>query len=566
MRRATALLGSVLFGCASDEVLLAVPDLPADVTRIGVLFEDGLGITVASSALESVADGRTELRVLLPEILPARARVVGFRSETLAAFAADDSPIRRKAPGQVGLAPDFAGVAELLDREGTVTIDPEPPLIGADWLPQCEHPVVHPEDLVVDTNCAASACRSSVRTDGCRFDVDTEACGLGTLEGLITPRGMVLTSAALRECIETEVSEVERRFVCESQELECRVDLLRGPFSPAFDVKARTLVEVTEVYSGKPQALAPSVLFGPAILSEGLAIITYDEPTTPYECTREVPSLVFLDDDLETVATATLPPCVVDVAAARQTDGLFGVKVRPAELLRLDRQGRVTQSVPVSTSLANRLASHRVIESASEVYVLSFQRDSAKPGHVSAHDPVTLELKWEIEVDDPHHAQIGAENDLGVLDGPDVRFYDIANGGQTFSVPVEGLCGGNLDPRQWLIFSDSFVVSVVGLEAGVRVVSSVGGRLCGRGFPFETLRGDPYALAKLPNDLVAVGVTDTSGRASVSRFDPAGLRFLPGSVEVGRGIVGRLDVARGLVFATMSWAGEIARLEARPEE
>jgi hypothetical protein len=73
----------------------------------------------------------------------------------------------------------------------------------------------------------------------------------------------------------------------------------------------------------------------------------------------------------------------------------------------------------------------------------------------------------------------------------------------------------------------------------------------------------PTALA-WADDLVAVGLYDRMTEAAhVGFFDPIALRFLPGTIEVGKGAVGRIRADGDRLWIGLPWQGKIVELKKR---
>ncbi|MBI4819987.1 MAG: hypothetical protein HY791_27175 [Deltaproteobacteria bacterium] len=546
--------------CAQDSIRVQAPDLGPELSFVGLLFFDEFDRFLEGSEVVEQVGAKIELDVEESTLDASTVWVVGFEADTLAGSRPDARPIKPSAEDEAGLSPDFSARGILEGYVVSATPEPISFRVGADWLPDCAQPVLSPQNLVADTNCASGGCLATVSSDGCRLDVETRNCDLESFRGRITPSGLVLSAPTIADCVPVpaeDADDVERRFQCGSGEAPCRVDILRRPFQPSFETKTVTIGTADPVRGTTLSPLQPAILFGPAVIEDRLAFASYSDPVSPADCTDQIPTLVHLNAALEQVSTSTLPPCVVDLEADLG-GGLLALAVRPARLLRLDPNGRVLRAVMV----AGDLAAHRVIRGAGRIYVVSLPRGS-EAGRVAAHHLETLEEIWSIEVDSPFAAMLGANDDIGVVDGADVRFFDVDSGQVTFSVPVEGLCGGDLEPSQLLVLSESFILSTISETAGARVITQAGSALCSRAFPLEPQGAEPYAMTSVPGGLVAVGLTSPDREAFVALFDQATPRFLPGAVQIGSGIVSRLVGLEGDLYAAMGWSGEVARLTLR---
>ena len=82
-----------------------------------------------------------------------------------------------------------------------------------------------------------------------------------------------------------------------------------------------------------------------------------------------------------------------------------------------------------------------------------------------------------------------------------------------------------------------------------------------------SLEGQLVSLARWPNDQglwIAGGAAIPAWKAHVALFDPREMRFLPGSYELGEGIVARMRPdGRGRIFLLLPWAGRVTRLSPR---
>lgn len=436
--------------------------------------------------------------------------------------------------------------------------------------------------------CGRNYCGQSISQDGCSIELRTAGCGVERTvqRGAIDAYGRLCFPEAEGCLTRAAPPGVFRRLECDLPE-PCTVDWVRpSARTPALQVLRRELV-ATEPFPTQASVAQPSDANSGAlqdllisdqevlVLARGHDRLVFGEGAASSRLLRLDP------ESLELRRETPLPDGVGALAWSKDRESLVAVRLDPiaeiTALLRLSLEGAVLEehALPLASPLNDHHSSMlrevpefdlyllMVDASSNSAHIMSFDRETLAPRAVCWPDfsvkatdvlPISADELWLSENEDDYLPLVSLSRcervGAMVMDTP-------GNFGMGYFLPKPG--------------SDRVLLTLGGLSgnsvSGARL--AMGERVPSRGASFYESFMIPTRLAAVSSQpglaLAAVHSTRGDESARLAWFDLESELFLPGSVELGRGMVARiLDGGDGVFYLLMGRSGAVVRVAISP--
>lgn len=442
----------------------------------------------------------------------------------------------------------------------------------------------------VDNNCAHTRCNAGAIESGCAFAISLDTCEDSELRGIVKDDGRIELGPDGKNGVCTERPAATGAYFsveCERPDQTCRFDVYPRQLAPFIDAEPVTILSVAfQVPPGNDRyALAApfSTLRGyigdVARMDDGtLAVATFDGRFDGIDCTSTMPTRTFFYGlpQLTKVGEAVTPPCLVRMSSSPYSGGFVGVYGGDRPMLgQFSPDGSLIGAVAITSSVAgaSRVVDLLVDPDREAVYVLwTSEEMSSGPTVVAVHALASLR---PIAVSEPRAAMGTAlamtrDGELAVSSRTygELDIYDRRNAQWLGDIDLNITNRGLSEQAGALALhsvSGVMVVATVGARPGMIIVDP-------DRVPFNTSALDyegngtagAIAVYRPSVESMLVGLTDAPPlyRARVARFDPRAQRFLPGSVEIGRGAVSHLIEMKNNIdmVAVLPWSAELVRL------
>ena len=587
MRFALAVALTIGAACVETQEHV-LPELPQSISRLLVIRLDPAGHIAHATGLHLVDDV-----VRLTSNERDTIVVLGYTDADLAGArlpgpeVAQAQAFRAARACEVSLPPP-----SWIHRVGDETA--EPPRLTATWLADaCDPPVsLHPVHA-----CDEKVEPWSIEQRGCRYTVDLSRHQLGKLEGTVdpfsglrcfesstTPPPCVVEAAPPYSCV-VEGRACTLDFEASTGPIEARLDRLRiysstvAPDQSAPMHRAAAL-EVKRIQIGYLSDLV--------VLEDRVVVSGYRGAYEELRCgSREFPTelIVVGLDDMEIQGRQQIGRCLQRMIADPIGRGFVATYFDDAtwRIARFDAKAGLVASSSISPDATFDPWGWRVQElvvlQSGEIAVVLVTKIAVAEGagtYVLIVDAQTLEVSavsrfFDMEaivateaVGAAHvvspHLVIGDERNDGVL-WLDLDTLDISAGqpvAMLFPESARSSVTGTRFVDQQLLASAAGNVGVVHFAAAFN--------WDGFALPLE-LPGYPTSLGQWPPDPSLVLVAASKPAASqefgahLLRLDPEARSFVPGTIEVGFGVISRMAAdERGRVWLLLPWAAELVRV------
>jgi hypothetical protein len=573
----------------SPSRIVVGPDPPEGIDLVAVIAEDGDGRAVGAAGLSRAFE---PLR--LPDEIDGAAfiRVVGYATADLAGLVLPDgdleSGLHRAEDGDPILPSSRWHVGGALSRDGRAELfelPPARPLVTADWLPPC--PILLPvPTTLVDSSCTVGPCAIDAVQTSCEVSItgtDSE-CTL-ELAGSVDGRGRVFFDG----CAPADTHDGAAFSVdCAPGTFRngvCNLEVYASVVEPPIAAIGRALFEPYRAETAGDEVVLGGYLSGLEVLGDEVVVASFDgQFVEGTACPGEARGRFhFLDrDTLAEVHTATAPYCVRDLARHPTRRQFFAVFGSPLRLGRFDGDGRLLEARDVPFPAGNvaaplRLLVHRMSPHVSVLVEALPDRDDYVAVFSGRDASLTLEYRTISLRGPDDRGDLGdiAELDELLLSVLDRRADTIVNVDLTSPPPTyesadrssfAEACEGiqvkverfrrNPTHPEWLMISQGGRVHAARLESISDCVLT----------RFYGPVADMHDLVFWPpdDDLVLVGLSDRdeADTARLALLDRSEDRFLPTSLEIGRGPIDDMRVDDlGRVFMTLPWSGSVVRAE-----
>ncbi|MBI2375995.1 MAG: hypothetical protein HYV07_18520 [Deltaproteobacteria bacterium] len=573
---------------------------------MGFLFLDEAGELVGSTGL-AVFDAEHEALAVADDVSGSADRVVALwwpREHLDPSFPPPvdvlfSGSLRRATSADIALpAPDWSGSARV-DEAMVPTPPPFP--IGASWLPACDDRfegagACTEEEWVAEIACGDGPvyCEAKLRQEGCDLELDASRCDLGALVLAVASRGSVCVPEVPQHgCMRSSGG-----FECKGIESTCSVAIRgrldqpllavreRVPFLPASFQAPGSVQDFGFSHFGQTDAgYSPDF----AVSGPMLGVITLDGRYQDHTEETEPGRLVVLRTaDLKLVASSTIPPGARRIGRDPSSDGFIIAFDEPLRVARTDAVGRILELIEIPVDPALRATPDAKViatwvSGEDDVVALSAVVDPrAETGSQAELRPASV-----IRLLDPGTLQV-----VGSRDFPQSRFHQLERSKSSpeaewivvddFSNTLMTLSASDLSvrsqaqlrPQSNKLSLDGFaqstspakvVMPALGVAHDLHVVSR--GDDEARSAFFEPM-SSPTALVQLAGgsasgapSAVLVAAIDRDLESHAALFDPAVGRFIPGSVDLGKGVVRRwVQTSEGDFLALLPWSAEVLRV------
>ncbi len=572
-----------LVACAEPPLLIAPDDIPEHIDLLALLpaSDDGVGagsglISARGRAVSPVeAIGRADSFLLLGY---RAAQFPGFSDEVLQSTAV--RPAGSADP--VMPAPDWARRVLVRGDETELVIATNVPSLTADWL-RCDF---DPERHYVHVRCGACSPQVELRRDGCSVKVNTQACVLGIAEISIPLSGggrLGQPTVPGQSCaLIPDAGESLVAFECTLPQTphQCRLDIVerRSPSASGFTVTTRELVSAPlaeSQFEARLEVYGRGYVSDLALLDDRVIAAVHGPEADSWFCEHPSPTrLAILDaDTLETVSTATAPPCLFSIAHAAGAQSFFATfGENPPSIGRFDARGALLEARSLNSVVA--FSRPRIVDLELRPdgrLVLIVNETAAGLGDASAPAAWLLIDASSLEVLESQ-----------VLRGSHALLR-VTPSGESYAVQLDSESVVRVDERgAETVGSVRFVCSTAALRIGdfqplSRLRHLIVGRLlyplffgvdfaaqsCARDSLAE-VEADPASVLPWRGDefLVTARGRDPERRATLLRFDTTRTLLQPGPTQIGRGLtrLRRVD-ARGRAFGVATESGSVFRVD-----
>lgn len=434
--------------------------------------------------------------------------------------------------------------------------------------------------------CGRNYCGQTVRQDGCAVEFGTAGCGFErtAVRGHVNAYGKLCFPAA-EGCREEEaLASVFRRLRCEFPDV-CTIDWVKPRDGlPPLRVSRRDLVETepnpvqallaqpSEASNGPLQELLVSEA-GLWILARGYDRLTFGHGASSSRLLRLDPETLALQGEW------ALPDGVGALAWAKDRATIIGVRLDPiAEvyaLLRLSLEGAVLEEHPLRSaspqessvaSIFREVPEHElyllIVDASSDwAQLITFERESLAPKTLCWPD-------FSVKASD---VLMRSSDELWLSENEDdyLPLVSLSRcerlGAMTMDTP------GNFGMGYFLRRpgSDRVLLTLGGLSSnGVSAAPLEPGRpFPARGASFYESFMVPTRLAASPYPGLALAAVHSSRGTETARiawFDLDAELFLPGAVEIGPGMVARIEtLGDGVFYLLMGRSGGVVRVDTR---
>lgn len=588
-----------------------VAEVPPEVGWIGLLFLDAEGdVTASTGLMRRTAGEAVDHLHQVAERESERTVLVGVREGDLGSQVGLPIDERILLDGRLALAgpadplvPVAWSAAGAANEEPNVLRVEPAPEVTAPWLPPCPKLLSdRPDPRVRFGTNTGLYCPASATQVGCRLNTDLRGCvSQPPPELLLNGRGALDPAGLGPECRKVTPKEGARlSFRCFSSAEE-QADLYLPPMPEPFIVDRAVLVPVTDPTARLSSVTRPlaghlrSVVVVEGCPGAPVIVLRQEDPFE--HCGPAGGALIFVDPAAMSITTtvALNVACLNQLLPDPSGPGFFGVSGRPVAITHFDCGGRPDATYRPVETLANDLEVRAVTMAArasnrdATDLIVGTRRAAEDPGWFWVFDtverryaePVPVELGGEIismATLGPNSLVLGVRalgDDTGVrlhfteYAGPSPRWVQLANAATiTEKTPhflvahqgyaIVGAASGTTRGIPTLRTAE--------LTAGgpVYLDSSTDWMLYGStstGIPWPN---SPYVL--IPTTAEGLpGEAEPAPRTVAGLFDPRDQHFLPGRAELGYGPVSGAAIDReGVVWMTLTWAGELVRIRARP--
>jgi hypothetical protein len=456
--------------------------------------------------------------------------------------------------------------------------------------PACPEKLAGDRAPLVDNDCARTRCFATAIESGCAFQITLAGCEDSVLAGVVAEDGAIELGPDQRGGTCVPIESAEGAFFsaeCTRPGQTCRFDVYPHEVADFATPRALSLLTVElqvpagndRESLGSPFAALSGYIADAARLKGSIAVATYGGRFDSIECTSEEPTQTFfvsLPDFTTSPNDVSTPPCLTRVAFDPIQEGFLGVFGSGEKTLgRFTRDGVLGLTKTITATGAAVFASDLLVDPDGElVYVLwtsSELHDGA--GAVTVHDLSTFDRR---AISPLFAAQMIAldftsDGKIAVVSRGDRRVEFFA----ARTLQYEGGHGldqgRNLSDRAGILSlhkpSGLLVVPTTGDEAGVLVLDPTRTENL---IPLTAIDYEAggsvgsFDLYRKNVEWMLAGITDAPPlhRARVARFDPNVGRFLPGSVELGRGVISKLFAIENTfdMVAVMPWSAELVLL------
>lgn len=445
------------------------------------------------------------------------------------------------------------------------------------------------ERVWVDSTCFLTRCQARASQDGCSARITLEGCAPLVVEVTIDAKGgaTFAPSPELGTCTSSEPKpESLLASSCDGLSAPCRFDVYATTASFAAGLEQLRILDVP-FEAPNPESVElldardplRGYLGGATLLPGGeeLAVSTYDGRYSGLDCGGTSTSrMVFVDAvELRITRSATTVPCLGKLAPDPLGAGVIATfGGRDPHLGRFSATGELLQSSPLvlPDDGVERYISALVPLEDGGLRVIATARRDPYSAYAAAIDPGSLAT-----------TRVSPRIDGDLRSGALVRArYLLA--GDRFNGRVLTFGAEDLEPGpsfallHELRHSDDAGFGAFDAVTG-RLIVSTTGRSGVTWVAMENLEGGAplvgFALAyartsvawaslRVPGGPFLLGLTGSGPDhvASLVRFEPERVRFVPGELTLGQGAVSELILEpRGRVFAVLPWSAVLARVD-----
>jgi hypothetical protein len=445
---------------------------------------------------------------------------------------------------------------------------------------------------LVDNTCAHTRCEVRAIENGCAIALALDTCEISEVRAEVTSEGalqfMESSAGVCRPTTEAEGAYFST--VCERMNGSCRIDVYpstRGDFAETMSLNILN-VPFIPLNGADDEPLGPShvgtrgYFSGALQLDDTIVVSSYDGRFDGVDCTSDQPTRTFFVTARELLIRSSIvtPPCLTRITYDPSTAGFIGVFGGAArEVARFDAVGNIVlrQALTATATPPIFPSSLLVDRERSLLYVAwASSEGEQERAKLTIHDLTTLEQVAATPVLPTQFLFLAfsRQNDLAVTSWEERRleFYN----------PIDASLRSNFFLRTLRAISDHPGYLALHKPSGLMVLGTIGERagilsldpdsqnpIAATAIDYEGA-GAPWAMLEDPRNetLMLVGVTQSAPtyRARITRYDPVAGRFVPGSVELGRGIVSELlRVPESAdVIAVLPWSAQLVRVRVNP--
>jgi hypothetical protein len=443
----------------------------------------------------------------------------------------------------------------------------------------------------VEDECTYDQCSAAFKQNGCNLNFVWRGCSMLPSHGVIDASGnvafdpMPVVGACMGYAQPPMGSAAPPAFrmTCASS---CAVDFYAPPFTSIATVRSIRVdgaapILFAELGGDRLGGLSAfsGYISGAALFGDRLAVVSTKGTEYDPSCRSSVPNDVVMYDraTMEEVERTRAPSCLSHLVPDVNGGGFFGMYgALPWMIGRFDIHGNLVRSASVALPLTPMSIVDALALIASEDGTTLYAGYNVEPGTMGFIESFrTTDLT-------PVHSRVytGGLHDLAMSDEGllAAAFFE--------SDEVDLFDPSTLMPKGGLLFPDRpaftptkagaltlhrassrLLVSATGSSPALFVFKNKTVESAGEFFEsFGTAwRGTDWPLNR---NLSVFGVTiiDSTSAARIARFDPVAGRFLPGSTEIGIGVVQELlEDADHDLWAILPWSATVARIHPTSE-
>jgi len=565
------LLSLAMVACVPQSELAL--DMPADVAFIAAVLVAPDGRVVESS------DVQPRSRALFLEPRDGHELVVVGWPESLAAVI-DDA--RVEGVGVVAAPP----CAPRLPTPSWSEPEGMAPALSAKWLIDRAE-ALDPSSIVMRSGCDVGFCDAVTVPVGAAAVGISADCGGGemSVEVRVDGDGALcgVPETLTGDCRFDGGSMDEVSLVCAGEVAPCAMDVVRVRPRTLFEVERFPILELpadalraptfVNDIPLSPRGASHGYLADFAVLGDRVVVATReDQAWRSHQCRNPVPTeLRFLDEELQLVRTATAPPCVWRM----ELDGLGGLFLaytRPDGhyLGRVDGHGRLLGEVFLRQGDLRSHIVGIVHQPGEPVAVVAISNDVVGAGYDGALfrvDTAAYTLTTSVAIAAMRSFDIGGAPtsfSFPEMDSHTVRVHDWTLAPQRTIGPLGINHLTRLRQSRYDAGVDAWVITSMVHNSELIVVDFQGGEP--QKATFHERRANPIVTIPWDGDVAFVAMwrldqTDRHHYSVGALFDQRDAKYLPGSQDLGIGVIARLRPAPGGgVLALNPWNAELFRV------
>lgn len=439
-----------------------------------------------------------------------------------------------------------------------------------------------------DNSCAHTRCEVKAIESGCAIALTLDVCEETELRVEVAADGTLAYLESTAGSCRPTVSAPGAYFstMCSRMNGECRIDVYPSAPGRFAEVDELTLMTVPfmPIATADREPLDSShsgtrgYFAGAARLGDTIVVATHDGRFGGTDCTLDQPTRTFFVSARELLVKSSVatPPCLKRIVADPYGPAFIGIIGGPShELARFDLDGTtILRQAMTATSAVPIWPSDILIDRPREQIYVSWASAEGGPerAKLTIHSLVTLEQLAGSAIFPTQLLQLGfsRQRELAASSWEErkLEFYDTDTAAFRSGFFLRTLRATSDHPGELLLHDESglLVLGAIGDRPAILSLdTAVTNPIVATAIDYEA-GAAPWALLNDPRrpSLMLVGLTESapSYRARVARYDPLGGRYLPGSIEVGRGIVSELIEVDGApdLIAVLPWEAKLVRL------